>query len=275
MAVSGSLTRSVLNFNSGAKTAMSSIFSGLFLVGVLILMGPMIAYIPKPALAAVVITVGCSLINKEYIRLFMKSTKSDAIVFIVTFGSGLVLALDTAIYIGTAASIVLFIRKAARPQLKEIAFDEKGDLIEKALIPPEKRRPSIAIVHVEGDMFFASSDMLLEQIRNLVEHPEMRIIVLRTRNAHHLDGTAALAIRDLMRFARSRDRDLIVSGAHEEVERVFRNSGLLDELGEANFYRWQAESPNLSTRDALKRAQQILGAESADITIYASEKKEE
>ncbi len=272
MTVSASLTRSMLNFNSGAKTALSSIFSGLFLVGVLILMGPLIAYIPKPALAAVVITVGVSLINKEYIRLFMKSTKSDAIVFIVTFGSGLILALDTAIYIGTAASIVLFIRKAARPQLKEIAFDEKGDLIEKTLIPPEKRRPSIAIVHVEGDMFFASSDMLLEQMRNLVEHPEMRIIVLRTRNAHHLDGTAVLAIRDLMRFARSRDRDLIVSGAHEEVERVFRNSGLLDELGEANFYRWQAESPNLSTRDALKRAQQILGAESADITIYASEK---
>lgn len=273
MAVSGSLTRSVLNFNSGARTGISSIFSGLLMVGGLILLGPMIAYIPKPALAALVITVGFSLINKEHIRLFLKATKSDASVFIITFGCGLVLSLDTAIYIGAAASIILFIRKAAHPQLKEIAFDEKGALVDKTHAPLEERRPSIAIVHVDGDMFFASSDMLLEQMRNLVEHPEMRIIILRTRNAHALDGTAAMAIRDLIRFARSRDRDIIVSGAHQEVERVFYNSGLIDELGEANFHRWHPNEPNLSTRHALKRAQEILGQESADITIYASDKK--
>ncbi len=165
MSVSGSLTRSVLNFNSGAKTAMSSMISGLIMVLGLILLGPAIAYIPKPALAALVITVGVSLINKEHIRLFVKTTKSDASVFFITFGSGLILSLDTAIYIGTAASIVLFLRKAARPQLKEIAFDEKGALVEKQLAPPEQRRPSIAIVHIDGDMFFASCDTLLEQMR--------------------------------------------------------------------------------------------------------------
>ena len=274
MAVSGSLTRSVLNYRSGAKTSMSSIFSGLMLVGGLILLGPMIAYIPKPALAALVITVGVSLINKDHINLFLKSTKSDAIVFIITLCSGLVLSLDMAIYLGTAASIVLFIRKAAQPNLKRISFDEKGALVEEKLTAPQLRRPSIAIVHVDGDMFFASCDMLLDQVRNLVEHPEMRIIVLRTRNAHHLDGTAVMAIRDLLRFARSKDRDLIISGAHPEVERVFRNSGLLAELGESNFFRWHQNNPNVSTRDALKRAQSILGIESADITIYAREKKD-
>lgn len=274
MSVSGSLTRSVLNFNSGAKTGISSIFSGLLLIGGLILLGPKIAYIPKPALAALVITVGISLINKEHIKLFLKTTKSDATVFIVTLGGGLIFSLDTAIYLGTAASIILFIRKAAHPQLKEIAFDEKGALVEADHHPePENRRPSIAIVHVDGDLFFASCDMLLQQMRNLVEHPEMRIIILRTRNAHALDGTAAMAIRDLIRFARSRDRDVIISGAHEEVERVFRNSGLIDELGEENFHRWHPNQPNVSTRNALKRAQVILGEENANITIYASDKK--
>mgnify|MGYP000052767613 FL=1 len=101
----------------------------------------------------------------------------------------------------------------------------------------------------------------------------MRIIILRMRNAHALDGTAAMAIRDLIRFARSRGREVIVSGAHEEVERVFYNSGLIDELGKENFHRWHPNQPNISTRNALKRAQVILGEESANITIYASEKK--
>ena len=274
MAVSGSLTRSALNYRSGAQTAMSSIFSGLILVAGLILLGPMIAYIPKPALAALVITVGISLINPDHINLFLKSTKSDASVFIITLISGLILSLDMAIYLGTAASIILFIRKAAQPKLKKIAFNDKGSLVAETLAEPVNRRPSIAIVHVDGDMFFASCDMLLDQVRNLVEHPEMRIIVLRTRNAHHLDGTAVMAIRDLLRFARSKDRDLIISGAHTDVERVFKKSGLLAELGESNFFRWHADNPNISTRDALKRAQSILGIKSAEITIYAREKKD-
>ncbi|MEM0964548.1 MAG: hypothetical protein AAGJ81_00170 [Verrucomicrobiota bacterium] len=57
--------------------------------------------------------------------------------------------------------------------------------------------------------------MLLEQMCNLVEHPEIWIIILRTRNARYLDGTATMAMRDLIRFAPSRNRDVIISGAHE------------------------------------------------------------
>jgi SulP family sulfate permease len=99
-------------------------------------------------------------------------------------------------------------------------------------------------------------------------------MILRMRNARHLDATAALAIRELMRFARSKGRDIIVSGVHEDVERVFGNIGLIEELGERNFYRRLPENPNVSTRNALKRAQEILGQESADITIYAAPKQE-
>lgn len=272
MAVSGSLTRSVLNFRSGAATAMSSIFSGFLLVLGLFAFGNFIQYIPKPALATLVIMVGISLINREQIRLMTRTTKSDAATFFATFGGGLVLPLDTAIYLGAALSIGLFVRKAAKPGLKEISFDDAGNLLENPADVQAHKRPEIAIVHVEGDLFFASSDLFLDQMRNLAEHPDLRIIILRLRNAYHLDATAVATIMELIRFARSRGSDLIVSGAHEEVERVFHNSGLMRTLGEPNFFRYHPENPNISTRDALKRAQEITGEESADITIYAADK---
>ena len=270
MAVSGSLTRSVLNFKSGAKTAVSSIFSGCLLILGLFLFGSFIGYIPKPALSVLVITVGCSLINRTNIRVMMKTTRSDATVFLSTFIGGLFLPLDTAIYIGAAASIGLFLHKASKPGLKEISFDNSGNVVEQDL-SKKKDRPEIAIVHVEGDLFFASSELFLEQMRNLVEHPALKIIVLRLRNAHNLDASVALTIKDLVVFARKNDRDVIVSGAHPPVERVFRNSGLLDTLTEENFFRYHPENPTISTRNALKRAQEITGSETADITIYASE----
>jgi SulP family sulfate permease len=274
MAVSGSLTRSVLNFKSGARTAVSSIFSGIILITGLFLLGKYIGYIPKPALAVLVITVGLSLISPPNIKVMLQTTRSDATVFLCTLIGGLFLALDTAIYIGAAASIGLFLHKASKPGLKEISFDDGGNLVEHKLAEPKEERPEIAIVHVEGDLFFASSELFLDQMRHLVEHPALKIIILRLRNAHNLDATVALTIKDLILFARANNRDVIVSGAHPQIERVFKNSGVLATLTEANFFPYHEENPTISTRDALKRAQEITGVKSADITIYASDKKE-
>jgi len=269
MTVSGSLTRSVLNYKSGAQTPLSSIFSGCLLIAGLVLMGGLIQYIPRAALAALVITVGVSLINIENIKLVLKTTKSDASVFLATLIGGLVLPLDTAIYLGAAASMVFFIHKAARPELKEISITDKGELIEREI---RRERPEIAIVHVEGDLFFASSDLFLEQIRRLAEHTTQKAIILRLRNAYHLDATAAMSIKELIILGRKKGCEILVSGAHQGIERVFRQSGLLDLLGEANFFRFSPENPNISTRRALKRAQEITGITSAEITIFAAEK---
>lgn len=271
MTVSGSLTRSMLNYNSGARTSISSIFSGALLIGGLFLLGNLIQYIPRPALAALVITVGISLIKKSDILLMLKTTKSDAAVFLATFGGGLVLPLDTAIYLGAAASMVFFIRKAARPALKEISIAENGELVESEI---RHDRPEIAIVHVEGDLFFASSDMFLEQIRRLTEHPTQKALILRLRNAYHLDATVAMSLLQLIKISRAKGCEIIVCGAHADIERIFVQSGLMQELGEANFFRHNPDNPNISTRDSLKRAKELTGIVSADITIFAAEKKE-
>ncbi|MGE9291359.1 MAG: SulP family inorganic anion transporter [Puniceicoccales bacterium] len=271
MAVSGSLTRSALNFRSGAATPLSSIFSGALLIIFLFLIGGLIGYIPKASLSMVVIIVGFTLINRPEISVIARTTKSDFAVFLATFIGGLALPLDTAIALGAIISIVLFVRKAARPSLKEITFDDRGNLTPEGI---GEKRPEIAIVHVEGDLFFASSDLFLEQMRRLVGHDNQRAIILRLRNARHLDATAALTIIDLIRFARKNNCAFLVSGAHEEIDEIFQRSGLMAELGEENFFRYSVGNPNLSTRDALKRAQQITGVTSADITIFAAEKND-
>jgi len=69
---------------------------------------------------------------------------------------------------------------------------------------------------------------------------------------------------------------LIVSGATREVYRVMKKSGILITLqdgcdrraGESNIFLTNPQNPNLSTRAALKRAQQLLGTDKADIRIF-------
>ncbi len=272
MPASGSLTRSVLNYTSGSRTALSHIISGIFcLIGVLTL-GPLIGYIPRAALAVVVIGVGISLINRHQIRIVSKSTNTDALVFFVTLIAGLLFKLDFAIYLGTGLSIVLFLRKVSTPELVEYTFNDAGHLTE--LNPKNSRADEhISIVHVEGELFFGAAELFRDQIRIVSEDPQLKVIILKMRNAHHLDATTMMALEELILYIRERGRRLIVSGARKDVYKVFRDSGILSVVGRKNFFMDHASNPNLSTAKALKRAQEIIGKKSAEIRIYVDPTK--
>jgi SulP family sulfate permease len=266
MPASNSLTRSALNYESGARTPMSSLISGvLCLVGALVL-GPYIQYVPKAVLAALVICVALSLINKRQIRVCMRSTKSDALVFVVTFAATLMVPLHVAIFTGIGLSVMLYIRKASQPSLVEYTFNQEGNLAE--LENQDRQHPSISIVHVEGDLFFGAAELFRTQIQRTCSDPNLRIIILRLKNARHLDATSVMALEELIRVMRSNGRDLIVSGAMKDVYRVLRDSGLIDVLGRDNIFLGSAANPNISTRNALKRAQEILGVKEANVQIY-------
>ena len=66
---------------------------------------------------------------------------------------------------------------------------------------------------------------------------------------------------------RQTGRHLLISGVQEDVLRVLRNSGLLAKLGAENVFA-SAENPNLATKRALQRAQQLLQSPEAEVRLY-------
>jgi len=288
MPASGSLTRSMLNYESGAATRFSSLFCGLLslaaAVGIAVLAAnglALIEYIPKAVLAALIIAISFSLFNARNIRICINSTSDDAIVLLSTFAATLLTPLHIAIFIGVAISISLFLRKASKPHLVEYEFNEMGELREKE-DKGERQIPAISIVHVEGDLFFGAADLFRTQIQRAVADPAIKVIILRLKNARHLDGTSVMALEDLILFMREKGLHLIVSGAPREVYKVLKKSGVLETLqegcdrknGETNLFIGNPANPNISTRDALLRAQELLGTKEADIRIFFDPSKE-
>jgi len=279
MPSSGSLTRSALNYESGAHSGISSILSGLFCLLALFLFAFLtpnpVAFIPKAALAGLVIAVAASLIKRKNIRICLRSTPEDASVLILTFLTALIFPLYVAIFIGVSLSIFLFLRKVSRPHLVEYEVSDDGELRE--LDQKQKRpNPAISIVHVEGSLFFGAAELFQTQVQRLVVDPNIKVIILRLKNARHLDATSVMSLRELIRFVRSRDRHLIISGATRDVYKVLKSSGVLETLqrgcrreeGETNLFFYAPSNPNISTRDALLRAQELLGTKKADVKIY-------
>ncbi|MGJ8696398.1 MAG: SulP family inorganic anion transporter [Verrucomicrobiaceae bacterium] len=279
MPASGSLTRSALNYESKARTGVSSLLCGFFCLIAIFALAALtpnpVSYIPKTALAALVVTVAASLIKWKNIRICLLSTPDDAAVLIVTFLAALLAPLYVAIFLGVFLSIFLFLRKVSRPHLVEYEISDDGELREKDL-KHDRKIPAISIVHVEGALFFGASELFRTQVQRLTIDPNLKVIILRLKNAHHLDATSVMALRDLIRFVRSQERHLIISGATREVYRVLKSSGVLDTLqkgcrreeGETNLFFYAPSNPNISTRDALLRAQDLLGTKKADVKIF-------
>lgn len=272
MPASGSLTRSALNHESGARSGFASMWSGLFcLIGALTL-GGAVAHIPHAALAVLVVCVAASLFNKRHIYICINATHSDALVFLVTLFATLMLPLHVAIFVGIGASVMLYLRKAGRPMLVEYEFNEEGVLAEAQ--KGGRQHPSISIVHVEGELFFASAELFRTQIQRSCADPNLRIVILRLKNARHLDATCTMAIEELVHNLRAGGRDLIISGVVKDLYRVLRDAGLVDIVGKDNLFPASPSNPNLSTRNALRRAQEILGIKDADIRIYYDPSKQ-
>ncbi len=267
MPASGSLTRSTLSATSGGKTVLASYISGIIVFIGAFVLGPFTSYIPQCTLAVLVIAIGLSLINKHAIRVVTMSTRSDAAVFGATFISGLFMPLDTAIYVGVGTSIVLFLKKVARPEMVEYAFNDDGQLTEMEK-PEQRESPEVSIVHVEGELFFGAADLFRDQMRRICEEPNLKIVVLKMRNAYNLDATGVMALEELLLYMGERGRYLILSEVKNDLIRVLKNSGLYSIIEERNIFVYEPSNPTLSTAKALKRAKEHLGDSTANVSIY-------
>jgi SulP family sulfate permease len=267
---SASFARSAANLQSGAKTQVSALLSSLIVLGALFFVAPLINFIPVPSLAAHLIRIGLKMLNREQMRIAWRSTRSDAVVFAVTLLSAFFLKLDTAIYVGVGVSLALFLRKASAPSLVEYGFNDQGQLAE---INGDTRRSNaaISIVHVEGELFFGAADLFQEQVRLLADDDGIRVVVLRMKNARHLDATSVMSLLQLHDYLTRSGRHLLISGINPDVDHVLRKSGARRQIGAENIFPAEANL-TMSTKRALLRASQLLqqggGASPAGVRIF-------
>ena len=270
MPASGSLTRSTLGDQSGARTPAVGLFTGgLVLIGAFFL-GELVVHVPLPALATLVVFIGLSLVRAKQIQAVARATRSDAIAFTVTLAAGLLFSLQFAIFAGVVTSLALFLRQVAAPELVEYGYTKEGHLT--ALTDETARpEPEVSIVHVEGELFFAAAELFYEQIRRVGEDPNLRVLVLKLRNAHHLDATSVLALEELLDYLKEKNCHVLLCEVRKDVLRIFRDSGLLQRLNRKNVFPDKASNPTLSLAKAVRRAKTLLQGEQTKVTIYADE----
>lgn len=267
----GSFTRSALNHQSGAATRFSGFLCACWVAVILLLFGPAARYIPASALAGMLVILGLSLLKWSHIKVALFATRSDATVLLVTFLCTLFLHLETAIYVGVMSSLVLFLRKASAPHLVE--YDLEGDRMREIASGSERSNPAISIIHVEGELFFGAAGLFEDEVRRLARDPSVRVVILRMKNARHLDATAVMALDALNKFLKESGRLMLISGATADVMRVLRNSGLVARMGPDRVFEAE-DNLTVATRKALLKAKEFLGrTETPEVRVFYDESR--
>lgn len=258
MPVSGSPSRTCLNFNKGGLTRFAAIYNAIFVGITLLIFSFLVEKIPLAALAALLLVSVPNMINKQHFLICLKATRSDSFVLWVTVVSCIFLSLDVALYIGVALSITLYLKKAAIPQLNEYLIEETGELKNIDLSETQEQR-KIRVIKVEGELFFGSADLFQTTLKTIAEDDtNTRVIILQMKNARDMDATTCLALQQLHAYLKRSGRYLIACGLTPPTWEVFSSSGLVDVIGKENLFFFDERHPHQYMQKAYSWAQELM-----------------
>ncbi|MDY7105154.1 MAG: SulP family inorganic anion transporter [Actinomycetota bacterium] len=220
----GAIARTAVNVRSGGRTRVASIVHALVLVAVVLVGSGVVARIPLAALAGVLMVTAVRMVETHNIATIVRSTRSDALVLVLTAAATVVFDLIVAVEIGVAAAAVLALRNVARTTaLTETPIPhEVNDREEHALLAEH-----IVAYRIDGALFFGAAQRFLTDFARIAD---VRVVILRLPDLQVLDATGAQALGEIVADLEARHITVLLKGARPEHERVLRTVGALAHL---------------------------------------------
>lgn len=257
---SGSLTRTYINHSSGAATQWSGVISAAGVASTILLFAPFASYIPRSALAAILVLTAFRMTEVATLKYIVKATRFDALILAITALSAILVSVEFCILIGVALSFALYIPRAAKISMTELAVTT--DRVIREVQPEDPRCSLIRIYNLEGELFFGSApdfENLIESIEQQAQ-PSWKVIILRLKRARNPDSVCMHILEKFIRRMHDRKILVMLSGVDDEMLGVLANVGMLQLIGASNVFREESEIW-ASTIQALKAAYALLGAD--------------
>jgi SulP family sulfate permease len=245
-ASSGSFNRSGVNYASGARTPLAAAMSAVFLLLIVLLVAPLAAYLPVPSMAAILFIVAWSLIDFHHIGDIIKRHKSERIVLAITF-IGTLVDLEKGIFLGILVSLLFYLYRTSRPSIRELApIAAERDNPRRKFLPvvsDEPSCPQMAILRVEGSIFFGAVEHVQQHFRNVDEaDPQKKNLLITSRAIGFIDLAGAdLLAKEAMR-RRKLGGGLYMVGVQPDLCEMLLRSGQVDTIGEEQIFRHKGDA---------------------------------
>lgn len=230
----GSFSRSAVTFDAGAKSAMAVIFSSVFVLIAVLTLGSFVAYLPRTALAGVLVVTAYKLIHTEQILRILRGTWGDSLIMGVTFFGTLLLHIEFAVLAGIFMSFVVYIMRTSTPQVKSVLPDRH---FRHFLHQPDKPEcPQLGILSILGDLYFGAATHVEQEIQQYkANHPEQKYLLLRMYSVDTCDFSGIHMLERVVKDYREDGGDVFMMRVSKPVRKFMLTTGFYKYLGADHF----------------------------------------
>ncbi|MBT5023840.1 MAG: SulP family inorganic anion transporter [Flavobacteriales bacterium] len=221
----GATIRTVVNINSGGKTKLSGMVSGIMLLFILLALGPIASKIPAAVLAGILITVGIGVMDYKGLKAIPNLPRdmsfgpfklsSEVMIMLVVLVLASVWNLVYAVGIGLVFASLMFMKKigdvtASRSDVKPLDEEAWNDEIGF----PKNLKEEVFIKHTKGPLFFGSTS----DFQNLADQiPDTAsIVIIRLGRMPYMDQSGLYVMEDVLLDLKSKNIDVVFVNVLEQ-----------------------------------------------------------
>ncbi|ARJ64263.1 sulfate permease and related transporter [Magnetospirillum sp. ME-1] len=284
----GTMGASLINVNSGANTRVSGLLAGSLCFAAFLVLSPVVAWVPVPALAAILIVIGFRMIDRHSLAFFYTpATRLDFLVITAVIVVALAGNLIAASGVGVAFAILLFIREQTRSTVVRNRI-EGNQIFSKRLRSPDEAAASdqgpcdTVVFELQGSLFFGTASQLHAALE-----PETRtrkFVILSMRRVQSLDLTATHVLEQIKDRLEENDAFLVFCDIPKglpsglKMKRFLKDTGVVRPTNKAFAFRqldealeW-VEEQRSGVRDAEGGGELVLDI--ADMPMFAGQPPE-
>jgi SulP family sulfate permease len=266
----GSLSRSAINHQAGAATKASGLFTAAIVALLVLVFAPLTRYIPKAALAGLLVVAAARLIDLERIRYVSRVGLYDALLLFGTFVATLAVGVEYSILLGVLVSVLLFIPRAAKLRVRELIVTDERIVRERVATDPAPS--AVQIYDFEGELFFGAAPELEQRLRRALAEARahgIQHLVFRVKRLRNPDAVSLETLEHVLRDAQAEGLTVLLAGIRPDLGKGMQRLRFADWFPTERWFVEQERTQDSATLKAVRRAYEMLGIQRpADTVAY-------
>jgi SulP family sulfate permease len=230
--VTGGFSRSLVNYEAGARTGLASLITALLIALSLLAFSPLFHYIPMAALGVIIIVAVSSLVDVATFRKVWRYSRRDGLALVATFLAVLAVGIEAGIVIGALTSLVMFIAATSTPHVAVIGRLGQSETYRNVKWYPVQTWPELALVRIDASLWFGNCQALEQTVvEQLHAQPDLRHFVLIGTAVNAIDYSALETLESIWHMLAERGITLHLAAIKKPVYERLLRSGLVDLIG--------------------------------------------
>ncbi|GEM01515.1 SulP family inorganic anion transporter [Halolactibacillus halophilus] len=218
----GAIARTAANINNGGRTPIAGMVHAVVLLVMMLVFMPLAKLIPMATLAAILVIVSYNMSEWRSFKAILSSTKSDALVLLLTFFMTVMFDLIIAIEVGMIFAMVLFVKRMIQStdfqQVTHHYFEIDEDETTEAL--PTSINKETVVYEITGPLFFGVAQAFLDVLNEL--HTDTKVLILKLTHVPHMDATAYQSLVSIKKRCEKEGMTLLLAEVSDQPRSLLK-----------------------------------------------------